>query len=74
MQQGTDTHGGIVKGGWESPLHVQSTQEWELFSEVPILAFKLSTLCRQLEGTRRKARPFFAVFLCLFIIVGKLNL
>ena len=48
MRQGTDTHGGIVKGGWESPLHVQSTQEWELFSEVPILAFKLSTLCRQL--------------------------
>ena len=57
MRQGTDTHGGIVKGGWESPLHVQSTQEWELFSEVPILAFKLSTLCRQLEG-RGLSLPF----------------
>ena len=49
MRHSIDTHGGIVKGGGYAPLHVQSTQKWELFLEVPIFAVKLSTLCRQLE-------------------------
>ena len=49
MRHSLDTHGGIVKGGGYAPLHVQSTQNWELFSVVPSFALKLSTLCRQLE-------------------------
>ena len=50
MRNSIDTQGGIVKGGVYAPLHVQSTQKWELFLEVPIFAFKVSTLCRQLES------------------------
>ena len=38
------------------PLHVQSTQNWELFSEVPSFAVKLSTLCRQLDRSIYAAR------------------
>ena len=58
MRHGLETHGGIVKGGGYAPLHVQFTQEWELFSEVPILALKLSTLCRQLEPAGFPAGSF----------------
>ena len=49
MRHSIDTHGGIVKGGGYAPLHVQAKKKWELFLEVHIFAFKLSTLCRQLE-------------------------
>ena len=49
-----DTHGEIVKRGGrrDAPFHVQSLQNWELFRKVPVLLFKLSTLCRQLEQCR----------------------
>ena len=55
---------GDCEGGMGVPPSRSIYARMGTFSEVPILAFKLSTLCRQLEGTRRKARPFFAVFLC----------
>jgi hypothetical protein len=32
-KQRFDKHGGIVKGGWESPLHVQSMQNQKAFSD-----------------------------------------
>ena len=53
MRQRFDTHGGIVKGGEGEgmpPFTYNLRKNGNFFSEVPILALKLSTLCRQLEA------------------------
>ena len=54
MRHSIDTHGGIVKGGGYAPLHVQSTQKWELFWKFPFL---LSS-CRHFVDSVRRIRVF----------------